>query len=544
MQDVLRALALSVLLWIFWLALFGNPFWACLAVAPLLFLTPVEIYLLLTYRAQINPAILGIILETNPGESRQYLQAILLPVALSYGALAGALGGALWVLRRNQPRLPRRWRIAALIGAPAVIIALHAVYAPLETAANWLQPVPNAFRTTIWPQEVEDLRFTAPFGVMLQFADGIESERLIAASHRQSDSFRFGAHQVPDILAPQVYVLIIGESSRADRWSLNGYARFTSPRLQQHDNLISFSDVVTVAPSTRIAVPALLTRRSAENMLNAPFVERSLVSAFHEAGFATYWLSTQAPIGAYDAAYAAYAQEADRVFYYNVTGGWEVTVTDGVMLEPLRSILADTSQPRQLIVVHTMGSHIDYRERYPSEFDIFKPSLERMDTTRWRDAGYIARLNNAYDNTIRYSDYFISEVIDAVEASGRKLATVLYVSDHGEDLYDHGCNNWGHGKPTVAGLRVPMFFWYSAAYAQRFQTKISMLQQHRSAPLTLEAVFPLMLDAAGIQFPTEDASRSVMSSSFAPLPRRIAYTITGKLDFNRAHLGKECLLTN
>ena len=215
------------------------------------------------------------------------------------------------------------------------------------------------------------------------------------------------------------------------------------------------------------------------------------------------------------------------------------------MIEPLKRILANPAERRQLVVVHTLGSHMEYRRRYPDEFDVFKPSLTRTDPQLWHDQAFKDKLSNTYDNSILYTDYFLSEVLAALKASGRPLAAMLYVSDHGEDLNDGGCDHRGHGLATPAGLRIPLFFWYSDAYQQTLAAKVAQLQRHRNEPLTNEAVFPLLLDAAEIHFSGEDLSRSVMSVSFVRPAKRIVYSISpGAVDFDRAHLNKECVLVN
>jgi glucan phosphoethanolaminetransferase (alkaline phosphatase superfamily) len=536
-------LALSVVLWIFWLALWRTPRQACLVATPLLIVMPVTVYLLLSYHSPLNPAVIGIILETNVEESSQFLRGLWLPSALSYAALTAAAWLALRVLARHEVRWQRRDRVLALLLAPMIFGALHLVYQPLETAAAGLLPSPNRYRVTPWPEEIESARLTSPFGVLLQIADAVDAEHRIMAASRARATYRFGAHQTLDNAQRQVYVLVIGESARKDRWSINGYEHPTSPRLRRETNLVSFGDVVTVVPSTRIAVPIILTRASPDH--TGQLGERSLVSAFREAGFATYWLSTQAPVGSFDATFSTFARESEHLTYYNVTGGWNDTPPDGIMIEPLKRILANSAEGRQLIVLHTLGSHLQYRRRYPDEFDVFKPSLTRTDPQLWHDQAYKASLSNTYDNSILYTDYFLSEVLAALKASGRPLAAMVYVSDHGEDLNDGGCDNRGHGLATIAGLRIPLFFWYSDAYQQTFAAKVAQLQRHRNEPLTNESVFPLLLDAAEIHFPGEDLSRSVMSDSFVRPAKRIVYSLgPGAIDFDRAHLNEECALVN
>ena len=112
-----------------------------------------------------------------------------------------------------------------------------------------------------------------------------------------------------------------------------------------------------------------------------------------------------------------------------------LTTFDEVLLGPLRNSLL-SEHPAVFIVVHFMGSHYNYRQRYPDQFDRFRPSPTPTDPVSihepyWKDA-----LNNAYDNSILYSDHILAEVISALKASGRERALMLYVSDHGEDLFD------------------------------------------------------------------------------------------------------------
>jgi glucan phosphoethanolaminetransferase (alkaline phosphatase superfamily) len=538
-------LALSLVLWSFWVALWGKPYRACLAAMPFLLTIPVADYLLFTYRSPLNPQVVAIILETNTEESLQYLGRLWPVIVLAYASVIALAGGLLRVMRQHPVQWAPRWRVAALVGAPAIVCGLHFLYQPLESAASGLQARSGPFRTTPWPLELESLRLTAPFGFLLQVSDGLAAERKVAAVHRLTEKFRFGAHQSMQSADRQVFVLVIGESSREDKWSLNGYTRRTSPRLQREANLVSFDNVITVAPWTLASVPVILTRKPAEKALDLVFPERSLVSAFREAGFATYWMSTQTPVGAFDAAYSVYAKEAEHVRYFNLTGAWQETPPDGVMLAPLEQALAVAGEDRQLIVIHTLGSHAQYRRRYPNDFDVFKPTADKINSAMWHDQAYRARLNNTYDNTILYTDYFLSEVIAAVKASGRPLATVLYVADHGEDLYDGGCENSEHGHVTFAGVRIPMFFWYSDAYQQRFPDKVMALKEHREDPLTNESIFPLMLDAAQIRFPGDNPALSVMGASFVPPSRRLVRSLEGKtIDFDHAHPDASCLLVN
>ena len=129
--------------------------------------------------------------------------------------------------------------------------------------------------------------------------------------------FKFGAHQVTGAEQPQVVVMVIGESSRYDRWSLNGYQRETNPLLKKEANLVSLSNVVTAVSATRLAVPVLVSRKPATQSLKAGFSEKSFLSAFKEAGFKTYWLSNQMSFGQFDTPISVFANEADVIQFLN-----------------------------------------------------------------------------------------------------------------------------------------------------------------------------------------------------------------------------------
>ena len=198
-------------------------------------------------------------------------------------------------------------------------------------------------------------------------------------------------------------MLVIGESARADRWAINGYARPTSPHLSSTPNLVSFHDVVSIATATRVSVPIILTRKPADFAESFAFPERSVVSLFKEAGFHTVWLSNQALVGQYDTPISVYAKEADVPAFLNPSSYDVQTPFDEVLLGPLKSALT-SEHAAVFVVVHMLGSHFNYRHRYPEAFDQFHPSPTPHDPVSLHDPRWKEALNNAYDNSILYTD--------------------------------------------------------------------------------------------------------------------------------------------
>jgi glucan phosphoethanolaminetransferase (alkaline phosphatase superfamily) len=120
--------------------------------------------------------------------------------------------------------------------------------------------------------------------------------------------------------------MVIGESSRYDRWSLNGYARETNPLLKQEANLVALPDVITSVSATRLSVPVIISRKPATQSLKDGFSEKSFLTAFKEAGFKTFWLSNQISFGKFDTPVSVFAKEADVVEFLNL-GGFTTTRT-------------------------------------------------------------------------------------------------------------------------------------------------------------------------------------------------------------------------
>lgn len=168
----------------------------------------------------------------------------------------------------------------------------------------------------------------------------------------------------------EIYVLVVGETSRAMEWSLYGYERNTTPRMEGLDGLVHFTDVVTQSNNTHKSVPIILSAASAENY-GVIYDEKSIVTAFKEAGFRTLVIANQklttSMIG-------AFYREADTFIDMSTfnTGSYLTSLYDAALLPYLEKEL-DKSDEDMFIVLHTYGSHFNYHERYPAEFRIYTP---------------------------------------------------------------------------------------------------------------------------------------------------------------------------
>lgn len=347
---------------------------------------------------------------------------------------------------------------------------------------------------------------------------GANEARVFLAKNNldRAENFSFGATRRDTLSLREVYVLIIGESSRYDRWQINGYGRETSPKLKSVDNLLTFTNAVAGAHYTWVSVPQIITRATPEDY-DRQYREKSIVRVFQEAGFYTYWISNQSDQDIFwSGSITLHAKTADVSMFsptYSPNLEFE-NVYDGRLLPILDSVL--TKDKRSLfIVLHTMGNHWDYSRRYPAEFDVFKPSGYDEPISPPEAASREAFLNS-YDNSILYADHFIHTVIRQVQAKA-EVASVMFISDHGEDLYDMNADRPDfHFRPSASTLHVPLFLWTSAAYDSIFKEKRRFLERNLSKRIGAENIFYTLTDLANISITGYDETKSFASEKFSP----------------------------
>jgi glucan phosphoethanolaminetransferase (alkaline phosphatase superfamily) len=386
------------------------------------------------------------------------------------------------------------------------------------------------------PFQVDAFGATWPFGIAIRGHEFWKERKYLAELSHKSLLFTFGARQADQIDMPQVVVMVIGESSRYDRWSLNGYKRETNPLLKKEVNLVSLSNVVTAVSATRLSVPVLVSRKPAMQSLRAGFSEKSFLTAFKEAGFKTWWLSNQMSFGQFDTPVSVFAKEADVTQFLNLGGFTNNSSYDQILLDPLQAAIADPSK-KKLIVLHTLGNHWNYSHRHPPEYDKWQPSLFGVANPAYTDVAMKPQLNNSYDNSILYTDWFLSQVIGTLKSS-RQMAAMMYVSDHGQTLYDGTCNLAFHGHNTQFEFHVPALVWYSDLYRLAQPAKVNQLLRNKRAKLATENIFHSLLDLADIHYGSEQLEWSFLNRKFKQHKRYVdSY---GWTDYDNAIFKGDC----
>jgi glucan phosphoethanolaminetransferase (alkaline phosphatase superfamily) len=377
-----------------------------------------------------------------------------------------------------------------------------------KTGLKW-KMLPHQLRL---PFDFDALPRSWPFGIVLRGVDFYKERKYLAELATTSSSFKFGAKQLEPNTAPEIVVLVIGESSRYDRWSLNGYERDTNPLLSQEKNLVMLPDVITAVSATRLSVPVIISRKPAMQSLKDGFSEKSFLTAYKEAGFKTFWLSNQISFGQFDTPVSVFAKEADVIAFLNLGGFTNNSNFDEVLFEPFKNAVADPA-PKKLIVLHSLGSHWNYSHRYPKSFDKWQPSLYGVDKPVYTDTAIKPQLNNSYDSTILYTDWFLSQVIGTLK-DAKQLTSMMYVADHGQTLYDKTCNLAFHGHNTQFEFHVPAFVWYSEQYQERYPDKVTQLHRLRKKRLATENMFHTLLDMGDIRYGGDRLEWSFVNKQF------------------------------
>ena len=264
-----------------------------------------------------------------------------------------------------------------------------------------------------------------------------------------------------------VYVLVIGESQNRAHMQAYNYHRATTPWLdsmKNDKNMLLFTKAYSCHTHT---VPTLLYALTAKNQYNNIAVKNavSVLEVAEAAGFETVWLSNQVKYSAWDTPVTSIASEANQQKWINSTLG-ESTNTDyfdGKLIEELEKIKITD---KMLIVMHLMGNHGSYEQRYPKAF-------EKYDGKNTIDK---------YDNSIIYNDYVMSQVYKRA----RKIPNfkgLVYCSDHA-DAID---KNLSHDAAQFDFdmTHIPLYIYLSDSYIQNNSAKYKSLEKQKTSCLLM-----------------------------------------------------------
>lgn len=287
-----------------------------------------------------------------------------------------------------------------------------------------------------------------------------------------------------------LYILVVGETARADRFSLNGYQKLTNPLLSQ-ERVISFSNVKSCATSTAESLPCMFSilpyseyeRDKALGLENA-------LDILKKNNVKVLWRDNNS-----DSKGVALRVDYQDFRTPTFNPSCDDECRDMGMLDSLDAFIQKNHKRDILIVLHQMGNHgPEYYRRYPKQFREYQPMcfdghLENCSQEE---------VDNAYDNAVLFTDYFLANTIHFLKNYTRYFNTgMLYVSDHGESLGENGI--YLHAAPYSIAPKeqthVPAILWLG----NKSKYSLEQFSQYKETELSHDALFCTILTAYDIK---------------------------------------------
>lgn len=438
-------------------------------------------YFIMTFGVIIDRSMITNILDTTPAESYALMSGKMILTLFFTAVLFVAL--AWWI--KIKPAT-RKWREAGLRAASVLASVLLIVI----VAAFFYKDYASLFRNN--KELVKSLNPSNSITAINSWYAHNKMDNLplvrIGEDAKQKEAMKNGPRK-------NLTILIVGETSRGEDFSLGGYSRETNPRIAQ-DNVVYFPKTTSCGTATAVSVPCMFS-----NMPRAHYDEQlahhqeGLLDIVQRAGIQVQWNEND----------GGCKGACDRVPHQNMNvlnlpgQCIDGECYDEVLFHDLDNYI-DKLNGDGLIVLHTIGSHgPTYYNRYPKEFRKFTPTC---DTNEIQSCSQ-EQLVNTYDNTVLYVDYIVDKAIKLLQSKQDKFTTSLvYLSDHGESLGENGI--YLHGLPySIAPetqKHVPMLLWLSDDYQKRYGVNYDCLKKESTQnEYSQDNLFSTMLGILGVE---------------------------------------------
>ena len=399
-------------------------------------------YFLCEYGIPFDGSTVENVLESDFNEAREYFHGKVVVYALLLGVLPG------WLISRMQVIYPcfKKQLLWALLTAALSIAVVVVNFGIFFQSYSSLFRNHRELRLLVNPL---NYLYATP-AYLLKKTEAPKSLIPIA----QDAKLPISAN------AKNILVMVVGETARADHFSLNGYARDTNPQLSQQE-IFNFTQVHSCGTATAVSLPCMFSHFSREQFsVNEAKKYASVLDVLKNVGVDVVWRDNN----------SGCKGVCDRVDYQDVSHlnipdlCDDKECFDEVLLHNFEQLLNRPSQ-NLLIVLHQKGSHGPaYYQRTPTAFKKFLPECQTGQLQDCRQQEII----NAYDNSILYTDTVLSQLINVLKQYRQAHTALIYMSDHGESLGEN--NLYLHGMPynlaPSAQTHVPMMMWLSPLWQQ------------------------------------------------------------------------------
>ena len=483
----------SLFAWPRWM----KPFWIAL-----LLISASAQYFMVSYGTIMDQGMIHNILQTDMRESSDLFNPKLLAELLLIAILP-----AIWLWKTPIRGTGRAWRnmlrtLLLLAGAVALVAASVGVsykeLAPVVRNNLWLRFMINPVNPVL-----------SAAGVLLDPVLN-QPRPFVSITGGAALGSTYATAQKPPLL-----VLVVGETARAKNFSLNGYERDTNPELAKQQ-VLSWRNAHSCGTSTRESVPCMFSNLGREGFYGSKVEHDNLLDVLQAAGLAVLWVDNQAGCKGV-CKRVPFADTADSV---NSPAGKALCAADGecldgMLLSGLEERIAKLDPARRakgvVLVMHQMGSHGPaYYKRSTPDLKAFKPECETNALSSCAQQDVV----NVYDNSIRYTDHFLSQTINWLKSQQSQYETgMFYMSDHGESLGEMGI--YLHGMPYAMApedqKHVPMIVWLGTLGA-RTRLDQSCLNKTLDQPVSHDNLYHTVLGLVDVTSPTYQAPMDALTA--------------------------------
>lgn len=455
----------------------------------------VEFFAMYNYNILIGVGIINSIFETNIREATEFLQ-----MYVGLREIIGVVGilTAIILVKRNHTSFckfnhakPNKIVLGALAIGLVYTIRMVTVYTDYFTDNQYL-PLQRAYASAQTALK------------------NIEAYNTLSANVNNEIVLTENKGKIKNI------VFLLGESTNRNHMSLYGYNLPTTPNLQKLKNsgeIAVFNNVIS-PHSTTIAVLSKLFTFCDYESTKEWYEYNNLIDIMNSAGYKTFWLSNQESSGIWGNVAQLFAEHSSKHEYTRIRESREdYGIVDGELFPLIDRALAERSD-KNFFVIHLMGAHGLYYNRYPYAFTKFHP--EDINLAAKDSAKLVV---SQYDNAVYYNDYIVNEIINKFRDDETLF---VYVSDHGEAVYDES-DFAGHieENPSRHMIEIPMIVWGSEKFRENYPEKMEKIYDSVERPYMTDDLIHTVLDLADIKTAEFDPTRSIVNDDFNAARKRI-----------------------
>ena len=399
------------------------------------------VYFIVTYSVMIDATTIENVFNTRYSEASGFFSWGLWLFILAFGVLP-----ALWCLL--QPVVIEKARkLAVYCGSSLAIVLVVAL-------ANFNQTLFISQHDTELGGLLQPWSYLVNICRIASFSMDEQAEEIKLPDGRIADNDK------------AVVVLVIGESARKANFQLYGYKRDTNPLLSKLQDLKVY-EATSCATYTTAGSKAILEPKDSGDLYEL------LPNYAFRTGVDVAWRTSnwgEPPIHIDE--YLTDDELGDQ--YPDVDKNY-----DGILFEGIRQRIESGKSNKVLIIIHTSTSHgPKYADKYPKDFEVYKPVAKNVEEGE-KNVGLLV---NAYDNTIRYTDFLLDNLITTLRAMTDWKSAMIFISDHGESLGEN--KMFMHGLPMKLAPKeqyeIPFLVWTSDNFRD-YKTKDELpavLEQH------------------------------------------------------------------